>query len=69
MGIALGSLVTTCGVIAGAPAVTSLVGGVAAAVAATQNAVSKHLEEKRDVTLEDFYFIWKAANHAPGEDS
>ncbi len=64
----VGSLVTTGGIIAGASPQTSVLGGVAAAVAATQAAASKHLEEKRDVALEDLYFIWTAAGHAPGQD-
>jgi hypothetical protein len=69
VGLALGSLVTTCGMIAGAPMTTSLIGGIATVAAATQNAASKHLEEQRDVAMEDFYFVWKAASHAPGQDS
>ena len=47
---------------------TSLLGGAVAVASATQNAAGKHLEEQHDVALQDSYFIWKAAGHAPSED-
>jgi hypothetical protein len=68
VGLALGSLVTTCGIFAGVPQGASLLGGVVAATAATQAAAAKHLEEQRDVSLEDLYFLWKATGHAPGQE-
>jgi hypothetical protein len=68
VGITLGSLVTTCGIIAGASPQASFIGGAAAVAAATQNAAGKYLEERRDIALSDFYFIWQAARHAPGQD-
>lgn len=67
VGVALGSLITTCGIIAGAPPYASVLGGAAAIAASTHNAAGKHIEEKRDIELEDLYFIWKAAGHAPGQ--
>jgi hypothetical protein len=60
----LATLTTTCGLLVGAAPVAALVGGVAVLAPSIFSAASKHLEEKRDVEMEDLYFLWKAIGHA-----
>jgi hypothetical protein len=60
VGLAMGSLATVCGLLAGAGPVVSTSAGVSAVVAVTSSAALKHLEERRDVELDDAFFLWKA---------
>lgn len=60
VGLALGSLATVCGLLAGAGPTVSSSAGVSTAIAVTSAAAMKHLEEKRDIELDDAYFLWKA---------
>jgi hypothetical protein len=60
VGLALGSLATICGLLAGAGSTVSSSAGVSTIIAVTSAAAMKHLEEKRDVELDDAFFLWKA---------
>jgi hypothetical protein len=60
VGLALGSLATVCGLLAGAGPTVSTSAGISAAIAITSAAAMKHLEEKRDVELDDAFFLWNA---------
>jgi len=65
VGLALGTLVTTCGILAGAGAAVAVAAGIAAVARDVYGAASKHLGEKRDLSLEDMFFLWKTIGHAP----
>jgi hypothetical protein len=60
VGLAMGSLATICGLLAGAGSVVSTSAGVSTVIAITSSAALKHLEEKRDAELDDAFFLWKA---------
>ncbi len=60
----LAALTTTCGLLIGADPSVALSAGIAVATPTIFAATSKHLEERRDVELEDMYFLWKAVGHA-----
>ena len=60
VGLTMGSLATICGLLAGAGPIVSTSAGVSTAIAVTSSAALKHLEEKRDVELDDAFFLWKA---------
>lgn len=68
VGVALGSLVTGCGVMVGFPAPAAFVAGSAAVATIAGAAAAKQVEEQREVELSDMYFLWQAAkhNHEPG---
>jgi hypothetical protein len=57
----LGSLVTTCGILTLNPVIAGI--GVTAATGGSLTASQKFIEEKRDVSLSDMYFLWKAQEH------
>jgi hypothetical protein len=60
VGLAVGVLATTCGLVLGVPILT----GVGAATAASLlQAEYKFTEERRDIRFSDMYFLWKA-HHA-----
>ena len=63
VGMALGALATTCGVFSGLALPVALGAGVGTAITMTGSAASKYLEEARDISLEDLYFLWKAIEH------
>jgi hypothetical protein len=63
VGLALGALATTCGLISGLPIPLSLGAGTSAVITMTAAAAAKHIEEVRDVSMEDLYFLWKASEH------
>jgi hypothetical protein len=63
VGLLLGTVATTCGLLYGAPEV-ALSAGTGTVVAATTAAALKYLETREDVSLSDMYFLWKAAGHA-----
>ncbi|HJQ33348.1 MAG TPA: hypothetical protein VJ866_14270 [Pyrinomonadaceae bacterium] len=64
VGIFMGALVTTCGILAGLPIPVSIAAGVGTASSTETGAVSKYLEEKQQVALSDMYFLWRAVKHA-----
>jgi hypothetical protein len=64
VGVFMGTLVTTCGILAdigGPPAVAA---GVGAMVTAEAAATAKYIEEEQQIALSDMYFLWKAVEHA-----
>jgi hypothetical protein len=63
VGVFMGALATTCGLLAGAAPPVALVAGVAAAVAVTGNAASKYLDEKTEIGFNGMYFAWRAEKH------
>jgi hypothetical protein len=62
LNIGLGSLITTCGLLAANPVITGA--GVAAMVGLNITAANKYLDEQRDIALSDMYFLWRAKQHA-----
>jgi hypothetical protein len=68
VGVFLTILTTTCGILAGVPPALTVTGGLAPMITMTGQAASKYLEEKRDIELEDMYFLWKAIEHQHQED-
>jgi len=65
VGIALGTFATICGLIAGLPPTVTIPAAITPILTMYGQAESKHLEEKRDLSLEDMYFLWQAAQHQP----
>jgi hypothetical protein len=63
LGIFMGALATTCGLLASAAPPIALLAGVTAAVAITGNAASKYVDEKSEVGLSGMYFAWRAEKH------
>lgn len=59
VGLTVGALATTCGLVLGVP--TLAVAGVGSAMTALQ-AEYKYIEERRDVELSDMYFLWRASH-------
>lgn len=66
--VTLGSLVTVCGILAGVAPALAIGAGVSTLATASAAAAAKHLEEKRELELSDFYFLWKAAQHGQHGD-
>ncbi len=64
VGVFLGALTTTCGLLIGMPPVPALSAGTAVTVAVTATAAAKHIDERHDVSLSEMYFLWKAHEHA-----
>jgi len=64
VGLFLGTVATTCGVLYGLAPETAMSAGTGAAITATAVAALKHLDTKEDVSLSDMYFLWKADRHA-----
>lgn len=64
VGLFLGAVATTCGLLYGPSAAMAISAGMSAVVAATAVAAYKHIDEQRDVALEDMYFLWQAEGHA-----
>ena len=63
VGIFLGGLATTCGLLAGAVPVVAVTAGVGTLIAAAGTGAAKTLDEHRDIQLADMYFLWKAIGH------
>jgi hypothetical protein len=63
-GIFLAALATTCGLLSGAAAPLAISAGVVAALGVVGPAASKHLDDQRQSSLSDMYFLWKAVGHA-----
>jgi hypothetical protein len=64
VGFGLGSLVTVCRLLAGVPAPLAVTGGVGTLTSVAASAALKDIDERRDVSLSDTYFLWKALEHA-----
>jgi hypothetical protein len=65
VGLFLGALSTTCGLLVGVGPVGAAAAGVATVAPAVYAAAGKYIEEQRDISLEGMYFLWKATGHAP----
>lgn len=63
-GFGLGSLVTICGLLVGAPAPVALTAGVGTVTSVAASAALRDIDERRDVSLSDMYFLWKALVHS-----
>lgn len=63
VGLFLGAVATTCGLLYGPSAAMAISAGMSAVVAATGVAAYKHIDEQQDVALEDMYFLWQAEGH------
>jgi hypothetical protein len=58
--IGVGALATTCGLLTANPLLTT--GGFGTAITTVAH-VNKYIEEARDVSLSDMYFLWRAQKH------
>jgi hypothetical protein len=63
-GFFLGALATTCGLLSGAAAPLAVSAGVIATLSVVGPAASKHIDDQRESSLSDMYFLWKAVGHA-----
>lgn len=61
LSVILGSLATTCGILTANPVLAGI--GVTAVTGGSLTASQKYIEESRDVSLSDMYFLWKAQDH------
>jgi hypothetical protein len=59
--VGVGALATTCGLLTANPI---LIGSGFATAMTTVAHVNKYIEEDRDVSLSDMYFLWRAQKHA-----
>jgi hypothetical protein len=59
--VGVGALATTCGLLTANPL---LIGSGFATAMTTVAHVNKYIEEDRDVSLSDMYFLWRAQKHA-----
>jgi hypothetical protein len=64
VGIFLGAVGTTCGLLSGILPAMAIGAGVASALGTTGVAASKYLDDQKEVSLNDMYFLWKATEHA-----
>jgi hypothetical protein len=64
VGLFLGTVATTCGVLYGLTPEMAISAGTGTAITATAVAGLKHLDSKEEVSLNDMYFLWRAAEHA-----
>lgn len=64
LGIFMGALVTTCGILSGIPGPTSIAAGIGTMVTTETSAANKYLEEKQDISLSCMYFLWKTVEHS-----
>jgi hypothetical protein len=63
--IGVGALATTCGLLTANPLM--ITAGVGPAIWSSVGAVHKYIEERRDVSMSDMYFLWKAQQHADSQ--
>jgi len=63
VGIVLGGLATTCGLLAGAVPAVAATAGIGTLIATAGGGATKTLDEHRDIQLADMYFLWKAIGH------
>jgi hypothetical protein len=64
LGIFLGGLATTCGLLCGAQAPMAISTGVATAIAVTSSAATSHVDQTREIEQSEMYFAWRAIQHA-----
>jgi hypothetical protein len=62
LSLSLGALATTCGLLTANPFL--IAAGATPAVGYTIAAGQKFIEENRDITLSDMYFLWQAQEHS-----
>lgn len=62
LGLTLGALVTTCGLLTLNPVIMGI--GITTAVGGAVPAGHKFIEETRDIELSDMYFLWQAQKHS-----
>ena len=65
VGVTLGGLMTICGLLSGIGAPLATAAGVGTLINIAGAAGVKDIEERRDVSLSDMYFLWKALQHKP----
>jgi hypothetical protein len=65
IGLVLGSLGTTCGILAGLAPEAAVAGGTTMALGCTGAATAKYLDDTKDISLNDMFFLWKAREHTP----
>lgn len=58
--IGIGALATTCGLLAGQPLIVTTGVGTCSTIV---GAAHKYIEERRDISLSDMYFVWQAQMH------
>src|SRR5205085_4392428 len=63
VGIFMGVLATTCGILAGVIPPASIAAGVGTMITASISAATKHIEENQQISLSNMYFLWKAVKH------
>jgi hypothetical protein len=59
--VGVGALTTTCGLLTANPLL--ITGGLGTAMTTVAH-INKYIEEARDVSLSDMYFLWRAQKHA-----
>lgn len=62
LSVLIGGLATTCGVLTGNQFLVAA--GSAPTVGYTISAGQKYIEEKRDISLSEMYFLWQVQNHS-----
>ena len=67
-GITVGALATTCGLLAGVAPGLAVLAGITAMSGIAGTAASKNIEEREEVALSDFYFLWNAVPHLHEEE-
>ncbi len=65
VGLFLGAVSTTCGILSGLDPHLACMGGTGVAIACAGTATAKFLDESRDVQMDDMYFLWKGAECVP----
>jgi len=65
--ITVGALSTTCGLLAGVAPGLAVLAGITAMCGIAGTSASKNIEEREEVALSDFYFLWDAVTHGKNE--
>jgi len=66
-GAVLGTLATTCGLLAGAGVPVAVVAGIAALSASLGPAAAANIDKRAEIAQDDMYFLWLAAQHSPSK--
>lgn len=69
VGVTLGGLVTVCGLLAGVDPSLATAAGIGTLTTVAGAAAARDIEERRDVSLSDMYFLWKAVEHVSHKDA
>jgi hypothetical protein len=59
----LGTLATVCGLLAGSMEPVAIAAGTAAVATGLSAAASKKIDDSKDISLSDMYFLWRAVQH------